>query len=44
MVEYEALAQGVAMFTGDHREGVRAFREKRRPRFGTTAGGDNGPA
>jgi enoyl-CoA hydratase/carnithine racemase len=29
----EALAQSVAVRTQDHREGVRAFREKRPPRF-----------
>lgn len=44
MVEYEALAQGIAMFTDDHREGVRAFREKRRPCFGNIARGSHGPA
>jgi 2-(1,2-epoxy-1,2-dihydrophenyl)acetyl-CoA isomerase len=44
IVEYESLAQGVAMFTDDHLEGVRAFREKRRPRFGRLLGDGHGPA
>ena len=37
MAEFEAFGQAVALFTDDHREGVRAFREKRRPRFGKVA-------
>ncbi len=32
-IELEALAQSVAIGTEDHREGIRAFREKRRPSF-----------
>lgn len=33
MAEYEALALAVSLSTADHREGLRAFREKRTPRF-----------
>ena len=29
----EALAQSVLIKSDDHREGIRAFREKRKPRF-----------
>ncbi len=32
-IEMESLAQSVALKTADHREGVAAFREKRRPEF-----------
>jgi enoyl-CoA hydratase/carnithine racemase len=32
-LQLESLAQSVALRTDDHREGVRAFREKRRPEF-----------
>jgi enoyl-CoA hydratase/carnithine racemase len=32
-IQLESLAQSVALKTADHREGVRAFREKRRPEF-----------
>lgn len=32
-VEMESLAQSVALKTDDHREGVAAFREKRKPEF-----------
>jgi 2-(1,2-epoxy-1,2-dihydrophenyl)acetyl-CoA isomerase len=34
MMEFEAYAQAIALSTTDHREGVQAFREKRRPEFG----------
>ena len=34
MAEFEAFAQAIALSTDDHREGLQAFREKRRPRFG----------
>ena len=33
MAEYEALALAVSLSTDDHREGLRAFREKRAPHF-----------
>lgn len=33
MAEYEAYALAVVLSTEDHREGLRAFREKRPPRF-----------
>jgi 2-(1,2-epoxy-1,2-dihydrophenyl)acetyl-CoA isomerase len=33
MMEFEAYAQAVALSTSDHREGVQAFREKRRAVF-----------
>jgi 2-(1,2-epoxy-1,2-dihydrophenyl)acetyl-CoA isomerase len=33
MLEYESFAQTVAYITPEHREGVAAFREKRRPNF-----------
>lgn len=33
MAEYEALALAVSLSSADHREGLRAFREKRTPRF-----------
>ncbi len=32
-IALESMAQGIARSTKDHREGVRAFREKRRPDF-----------
>ncbi len=35
-LDAEATAQSVALLTDDHREGIRAFREKRPPRFGAT--------
>jgi 2-(1,2-epoxy-1,2-dihydrophenyl)acetyl-CoA isomerase len=34
MAEFEAYAQAVALGTPDHREGILAFGEKRKPRFG----------
>jgi 2-(1,2-epoxy-1,2-dihydrophenyl)acetyl-CoA isomerase len=33
MLEYESFAQTIAYITPEHREGVAAFREKRRPNF-----------
>lgn len=33
-LEAEASAQSLALLTDDHREGIRAFRERRAPRFG----------
>ena len=33
MAEFESYALAVALSTDDHREGIRAFREKRPPRF-----------
>lgn len=33
MAEFEAYALAVVLSTDDHREGIRAFREKRAPRF-----------
>jgi 2-(1,2-epoxy-1,2-dihydrophenyl)acetyl-CoA isomerase len=33
MAEFESYALAVVLSTDDHREGVRAFREKRSPRF-----------
>lgn len=33
MVEFESYAQAVALYTDDHREGIRAFLEKRVPQF-----------
>jgi 2-(1,2-epoxy-1,2-dihydrophenyl)acetyl-CoA isomerase len=34
MAEFEAYAQAIALSTDDHREGLRAFGEKRRPVYG----------
>jgi len=33
-LDYEAAVQAIVASTDDHREGVKAFAEKRKPKFG----------